>query len=211
MVALRPTIFIGALLWGFIVAGTASAQLLPCVSQATDPCLINSTTNIPAGTYDIRPRSLSVANKQLTLTTTPVTSGTVKILANNITFQPGARFISIGTSGNIAVDLEATGFIDIQSQGTSKSKIDTSSNFGGGDITLHAGTNLTVSGPLTSNANNPEGAGFGGSMTLRADTGSIILQGDPSEGMRSNGKAAFDSQGGGGSTETEIFQEVTTG
>ena len=139
MVVLRPTIFIGALLWGLIVAAPASAQLLPCVSQATDPCVINSTANIPAGTYDIRPRSLSVANKQLTLTA----SGTVKILANNITFQPGARFISIGTSGNIAVDLEATGFIDLQTQGTSKSKIDTSSNFGGGDITLHAGTNLT--------------------------------------------------------------------
>jgi hypothetical protein len=82
----------------------------------------------PAGTYDIRPRSLSVGNKQLTLTG----AGTVKILAKNITFTPGARFISVGTSGNIAVDLEADGFIDIQTQGTSKSKIDTSSNFGGG-------------------------------------------------------------------------------
>src|SRR5262245_1806312 len=166
MVVLRPNVFIGALLWGLLVAAPASAQLLPCVSQATDPCVISSTANIAVGTYDIRPRSLSVGNKQLTLTG----AGTVKILANNITFTPGARVISIQTTGNIAVDLEATGFIDIQSMGTSKSKIDTSSNFGGGNIMLHAGTNVTVNGPLTANANDPAGAAFGGSVDVLAST-----------------------------------------
>ena len=37
------------------------------------------------------------------------------------------------------VTLDATGTIDIQSQGTSKSKIDVSGNFGGGTINLHVG------------------------------------------------------------------------
>src|SRR4051812_48417942 len=118
MVALRPSsIFIGAALWGLIVAAPSSAQTFPCVSQLTDPCVFNGST-LAVGTYDIRPRSLSIPNRNITLTG----AGLIKVLANNITFTPGGRWVASGTTGNIAVDLEATGFIDIQSQGTSKSK-----------------------------------------------------------------------------------------
>jgi hypothetical protein len=101
---------------------------------------------------------------------------------------------SLSVAANTTVDLEATGFIDIQTMGTSKSKIDTSSNFGGGNITLHAGTNVTVNGPLTTNANDPAGAAFGGSVDIQAATGNISIIGDPAEGIRSNGKTFGDAQ-----------------
>src|SRR5688572_14538790 len=187
MAGLRPGYIIGALLGGLVLAAPAGAQSLPC--PAGDPCLINTTTNVAVGVYDIRPRSLSVGNKQITVTG----AGELKILAANITFQPGARFIATGTDGNTRVNLDATGFIDLQAQGTSKSKIDVSGNFGGGTITLRANGNVTVNGRLVANAANV--LGFGGPVNIRSETGNISVGGDPSEGINSLGNA----QGGGGS------------
>ena len=170
------------------LAGTAAAQL-PCATPGADPCVLSSTANIPVGTYDIRPKSLVVTNKQLTITGV----GEMKILANNITFQPGGRFVTTGTDGATRITLAASGAIDIQSQGTSKSKIDVSGNDGGGIIDLHSVGNLTVNGTLIANATNL--FGFGGSITLTSDTGNISITGDPSEGLKSFGNA----QGSGGS------------
>jgi hypothetical protein len=186
-----------------LVAVPASAQTLPCVSPATDPCVINSTATVPVGVYDIRPKSLVVGNKQITVSG----AGELKILAANVTFQPGARFIATGTDGNTTVTLDATGTIDLQSQGTSKSKIDVSGNFGGGTINLHSVGNLSVNGTLISNATNL--LGFGGPITLLSDTGNVTVTGDPSEGIRSFGNA----QGGGGSitiTATQGSINVST-
>src|SRR5690242_10837712 len=117
-----------------LAAASASAQTLPCVSQATDPCVINSTVNLPVGTYDIRPRSLSVGNKTITVTGATALTPELKILANNITLTPGARFIAGGTDGNTTITLDAAGTLSMQTQGTSGSKIDVSGNFGGGTI-----------------------------------------------------------------------------
>jgi hypothetical protein len=144
---------------------------------------------VPVGVYDIRPRSLSVGNKQITISG----AGELKILAANVTFQPGARFIATGTDGNTTVTLDATGTIDLQSMGTSKSKIDVSGNFGGGTINLHSVGNLSINGTLISNATNL--LGFGGPINVKSDTGNITVTGDPSEGLKSFGNA----QGGGGS------------
>jgi hypothetical protein len=141
-----------------------------------------------------------VANKQLTITGV----GEMKILANNITFQPGGRFVTTGTDGATSITLDAAGFIDIQSQGTSKSKIDVSGNNGGGNIMLHSAGNLTVNGTLIANATNV--FGFGGSITLLSDTGNISVTGDPSEGLKSFGNA----QGSGGSiTLTALLGSIS--
>jgi hypothetical protein len=177
-----------ALLW--VLSAVAPAWgALPCANPS-DPavCLINSTVTVPVGIYDIRPKSLSVGNRTITVSG----AGELKILAANVTFQPGARFIATGTDGETTVTLDATGTIDIQSQGTSKSKIDVSGNFGGGVINLFAVGNITVNGTLIANATNL--LGFGGPITLRSETGSITVTGDPSEGIKSFGNA----QGGGG-------------
>src|SRR5262245_55920100 len=169
MAGLRATQIIGALLTSLVLATPAAAQTLPC--PAGDPCLINSTVTVPVGTYDIRPRSLSVGNKQITVSG----AGELKILAANITFQPGARFIGTGTDGNTRVTLDATGFIDLQTQNTSKSKIDVSGNFGGGTINLHSVGNLTVNGSLHANAANL--LGFGGPINIRSETGNVSVGG----------------------------------
>src|SRR4030095_7408468 len=89
---------LAALLFGsLVVAAPAAAQLLPCqTNQTVDPCFINTTTNIPAGTYDIRPRSLQVGNRALTITG----SGEFKVIAQNIVLQPGARIFAAGTPDN---------------------------------------------------------------------------------------------------------------
>lgn len=181
-----------ALLAG-LVAVPASAQTLPCVSQATDPCVINSTVNVAVGTYDIRPKSLSVANKTITVTG----AGELKILANNITFQPGARFVVDGTDGNTTITLDAAGTLTLQSQGTSHSKVDVSGNFGGGTINLHSVGDLTVNGTLIANATNT--LGFGGNVNVKSDTGNVVITGDPAEGLKSLGNA----QGGGGTIAIE--------
>src|SRR5262245_61235487 len=179
----------GLILATLMGAGPALAATLPCANPAADPCLISSTATIQTGVYGIRPKSLSVGNKSITI----AGAGEMKILANNITFQPGARFIATGTDGNTTVTLDAAGFIDIQSQGTSGSKIDVSGNFGGGTINLHSVGNLSVNGTLISNATNQ--LGFGGPINVVSDTGNIVITGDPSLGIRSFGNA----QGGGGS------------
>jgi len=137
------------------LAAPAAAQL-PCVTPGADPCVINSTVNLPVGTYDIRPKSLVVMNKQITVTG----AGELHILANNVTFQPGGRFVATGTDGATTIAFQSDQFIDIQSQGTSKSKIDVSGNNGGGNIDLHAVGDITVNGTLISNATNV--FGFGG-------------------------------------------------
>src|SRR5262249_51042622 len=85
--------------------------------------------------------------------------------------------------------------IDLQSAGTSKSKIDVSGNFGGGTINLHSVGNLSVNGTLIANATNT--LGFGGNINVTADNGDMTITGDPSEGLRSFGNA----QGGGGAIE----------
>ena len=102
-------IFRLVLLTLFVAAAPAAAQL-PCANPAADPCVIGSSVTIPVGIYDIRPKSLSVANKQITVGG----AGELKILAANITFKPGARFIATGTDGNTIVTLDATGAIDLQ-------------------------------------------------------------------------------------------------
>jgi hypothetical protein len=177
----------------FAVATPAAAQL-PCASPTGD-CVLASTATVPVGTYDIRPRNLVLQNKTITISG----AGLFKVLANNVTIEPGGRFIATGTDGNTQVDFQATGTIDLQSAGTSKSRIDVSGNFGGGSIMLHAGGNVTVIGTLIANATNL--LGFGGPISLMSDTGNVVVGGDPSEGLKSFGNA----QGGGGSINLDAL------
>src|SRR5262245_3087341 len=180
-----------AALMVILTSTSAAWAQLNCQSPApADPCIIAASANIAAGIYDIRPRSLQV-NQSRTLTITG--AGTFTILANNIVLQGGGRIISNGTDGNITVNLEANGAIDMLQAGTAKSRVDVSGNFGGGTINLHAkGGNITMNGTLVANATNV--LGFGGPINLKSDVGNINVGGDPSEGIKSFGNA----QGGGG-------------
>ncbi len=116
-----------------ILVRTAAA-LLPCANPAADPCVISSTATIPVGTYDIRPRSLDIKNKTITV----AGPGTLTIEATNIIFEAGARVIANDVNGGDSVVLAADGTFTMQSTGTSKSKIDVSGVFGGGTITVTA-------------------------------------------------------------------------
>jgi hypothetical protein len=187
--SIRPLLFATLLFLATVVP--AAAQTLPCQGgQEADPCVLGSpTSSIPVGTYDIRPRSLSVTNRQFTVTGT----GIFKVLAQNITLQPGARFVVSSNTGNTGITFDAAGTFEMQSQGNSKSKIDVSGNFGGGAILLRAGGDITINGPLTSNATNQ--LGFGGNVDILSLAGDVTVAGDPSEGIKSSGNA----QGGGGS------------
>src|SRR5262249_54464678 len=98
------------------VTAPAMAATLPCGNG--DPCVLNSSVTIPTGLCDIRPRSLVVGNKQITISG----AGEFKILAQKVTLQPGARFIATGIDGQTTVTLDSASTMDIQSQGTSKSK-----------------------------------------------------------------------------------------
>jgi hypothetical protein len=165
---------------------------LPCQGPAGD-CVIATSATVATGVYDIRPRNLVVQNKNVTVSG----AGLFEILANNITLQPGGRFTTNEPNGNVTVDLEASGAIQLQRQGTSKSRITASGNYGGGNIILHAGTFVTLAGALFANASNL--LGFGGTITVLADNGDATLGGDPSEGEQANGS----SQGSGGLIDVE--------
>jgi hypothetical protein len=178
-----------------LAAAPALAVNLPCLN--VDPCVINSSSTIPVGLYDIRPRSLVIGNKQLTISG----AGEFKVLANNITFQPGARILADSSVNLMTVTLDAAGVMDIQSQGTSKSKIDVSGTDGGGTINLTSVGNLSINGTLISNATTV--FGFGGPIAIKSTTGNVTITGDPSEGIRSFGNA----QGGGGA----IMVDATLG
>jgi hypothetical protein len=174
-----------------LAAAPALAVNLPCLN--VDPCVINSSSTIPAGLYDIRPRSLVIGNKQITISG----AGEFKVLANNVTFQPGARIIADSSVNLMTVTLDAAGTMDLQSQGTSKSKIDVSGSDAGGNINLTSVGNLSINGTLISNATTT--FGFGGSIAIKSTTGNVTITGDPSEGIRSFGNA----QGGGGAIAVE--------
>src|SRR5262249_22032317 len=133
--------FVAIALLAVGVAG-ADAATLPCQSAA-DPCVLGSTATIPVGVYDIRPRSLDIKQKTITISG----GGEFRIEAANVLFEPGARMVSTGSDGNLQVVINATGTITLQSQGTSKSRIDVSGNFGGGSITLNANGNIAIGGP----------------------------------------------------------------
>jgi hypothetical protein len=183
-----------------LVASTAlpAAAQLSCVNPAADPCVIDATANIAVGVYDIRPKSLTVGNKLFTLTGGP---GTVHILANDIIFQPGARFVANHTAGLVAVTLEATGAIDLQSQGTSRSRIETSGSGTAGAITLVSGGDLTSNATLLANASSQ--FGFAGAISLLSMTGNVSVGG---EGIKASGE----QQGGGGTISLDaILGSVT--
>jgi hypothetical protein len=185
-------VFVFALCALATTAGRAAAAL-PCQNALADPCVISSSATIAVGTYDIRPRSLVVnASKTITLSGT----GTFAVLANNITFQAGSRIVNASTGPNVTVTLMATGTISLQSQGTSKSKIDVTGT-DGGNINLIGGGDVSVIGSLTANATNQFGAG--GSIIVHSDTGNVTVGGDPNEGIRAQG----DSEGGGGFVSLE--------
>jgi hypothetical protein len=173
--------------------GTPAFGALPCQSPTADPCVLGSSVTVPVGVYDIRPKSLVLQNKAITVSGV----GEFKILANNITIQPGGRFLATTTDGATTVTLDATGFIDIQSQGTSKSKINVTGSTSGGGINLHSGGNLGLNGTLASNATAT--TGYGGFIFLRSETGNVTITGDPDVGIQTIGS----SLGGGGTIDVE--------
>lgn len=171
-----------------VTTSTTTTTLPPLCPPAQDPCVLNDSVTIPAGLYDIRPRSLDIKNKTITV----AGSGVFGIAAANILLEPGARLVSNEPNGDITFAVVADGTFTTQSQGTSKSRIDVSGDLGGGNVDITAGGDVSVDGAILANASNT--LGFGGSITLTSNTGNVSITGDPSVGIQSNGN----SQGGGG-------------
>jgi hypothetical protein len=172
------------------VTTTSTTTTLPSLCPAAqDPCILGDSVTIPAGLYDIRPRSLDIKNKAITVSG----SGMFEIEATNILFEPGARLIDNEPNGNISFTLVADGTFTTQSQGTSKSRIDVSGDLGGGTIDITAGGDVSIDGALLANASNT--LGYAGSISLTSTAGNVSITGDPSVGLQANGNA----QGGGGS------------
>lgn len=161
---------------------------LPCTDPAADPCVLDATVTIPVGTFDIRPRSLDIKNKTITISG----AGTFAVTATNIVLEPGARVVGNDPNGDSTITLEADGTFTMQSAGTSKSRIDASGVLSGGSITVSGGGDVTIDGSLTANASDL--SGYGGSLTVMSNTGNISITGDPSVGLQANGN----DQGGGG-------------
>ena len=172
---------------GLATAGLGSLEVahaaLPCQSPTGD-CVLATKTTIPTGTYDIRPRNLVVQNKEITVGG----AGTFQILAANITLQPGARFISNEPTGNVLVQLNASGTVDLQREGTSKSRVDVTGGITGGRIELIAVGTITVNGTLVANATDQ--SGFGGAILVHSETGNVTVGGDP-VGEDGNGGDVF--------------------
>jgi hypothetical protein len=190
---------------------SAAAQTLPCQGgQEADPCLLNASAQIPVGSYDIRPRSLSIANKQIAITGV----GTFTVLAQNITLQPGARVIAPGVpddpdtpaneGGITNVTLDATGMFTMQSSGNTKSKIDTTGTDVGGDISIQAIGLVDIDGSLV--ANSTKQFGSGGYIEVWSVAGDVTIGGDPSEGIKTIG----DAEGGGGGISIEATEGSIT-
>src|SRR5690348_14916898 len=147
-----------------LLGSSAHAQL-PCADPAADPCVLGNSVTIPIGTYDIRPRSLDVKNKAMTIGGV----GAFAILATNIVLEPGARLLGNDPNGGSAITLQADGTLTMQSAGTSKSHIDVSGVLAGGNIELMAGGDVTIDGSLSANATDT--SGYGGSIDVTSTGG----------------------------------------
>jgi hypothetical protein len=177
------------LLAGILAVAPAMGQVLPCLNPAADPCVIASGVTLPAGNYDIRPRSLDIkASRTITIGG----SGTFQIQANNIVLEPGAKIVGSDPFGNITITLLADGSFTMLSAGTSTAKLNVSGGSGGGTINIGAGGNVVVNGNLSSSATNTDG--IGGNITITSTGGNVSFSSALGEGIRTNGQ----SMGGGG-------------
>jgi len=166
---------------------TTTTRPLLC-PPAQDPCTVDSSVTIPPGVYDIRPRSLDIKNKTITVSG----AGAFEIDAANILLEPGARVVDNEPNGSVTFTFMADGTFTTQSQGTSKSRIDVSGDLGGGNVAITAGGDVSINGALLTNASNT--LGFAGTITITSNNGNVGITGDPSIGIQANGN----TQGGGG-------------
>jgi hypothetical protein len=171
---------------------TTSTTLLLC-PPAQNPCTITGGSSVPAGTYDIRPRDLVLTQGTSTIDTT----GNLTVTANNITFQAGARLLAPGPADAMSggtVVLDADGTIVMQSAGTTKSRIDATGFFSGGQVSLTANGDITINGTLVANGTSRDGGG--GEVDVTSTMGNLSITGD---GVVAKGGDRF----GGGSAYLE--------
>jgi hypothetical protein len=152
---------------------TTTTTLLLC-PPAQNPCTIAGGSTVAAGIYDVRPRDLLVTPGTSTIDTT----GNLTVMANNITFQPGATLLSPGSPDTMSggtVVFEADGTITMQSAGTSKSRIDATA-VNGGQVSLTANGDITIDGLLVANATSRDGGG--GEVDVTSTMGNLSITGD---------------------------------
>jgi len=171
-----------ALLFVLCVAVGATSVSAQCnatqlCAPTANPCEITTACTVPAGaTFDLGNRNLVLKNRELTVDTgtAPVT-----IIANDVTLEPGSRIIMKGVSGTFgeggSLVIEASGAIDIQSQGTSRSRISADANYEAGSIALLARGNVGVNGTVSANAASLDG--FGGTIEIESENGAVTIAG----------------------------------
>ncbi len=203
----------GVLLAGVLLAAQESRAIPACtaadvIAQETNcgpsgNCIISRTYEIPADppcTFDFSGRNVTLASTAR-FTVGP---GEMTLLAANFTMSAGALIDGQGTgaSGRGAtggrIRVNASGNCDLGGASGSRSRIDVSSNAGGGLIDIRCGGNASLNGRL--NADNLRSTADGGTIVVAAG-GNLTSTSSPQTEITARGGSAAPRGGGAISLE----------
>lgn len=135
-------------------------------APAANPCVVSGSVLVTNGSVlDFGARALEIDGTWTVATAPPPAGGgTLKIIAGAVTLRPAARITAaVATGEGGSVMIESTGKIEFKTNAS----IDASGE-DGGDIDLSAATFITLDGPLTADASDPDS--YGGDISLDAGT-----------------------------------------
>jgi hypothetical protein len=174
-----------------VLAALAAARLAAATTAAdiclpaADPCVVTGKVTVAAGsTLDFGTRTLDVTP---TGSLNASEGSVLTILAGYVHIEAGGSIVGTGTSTGADISVKTMGSIAVDAIGTTVGKIDTSAGSQAGDITLTAGTDMTINGLLAARAIGTSGSG--GTLTLTGG-GDVALGGSLT--------VFGGSQGGGG-------------
>jgi cysteine-rich repeat protein len=186
------------LLAGRSANATVATDLCPA---AANPCTITVDRTIdPGSTLDFGTRTL-IVNGGRSLDVGP---GIMIIKAGALTLLPNGKLL--GAGGFISVTV--TGAIQLQSAGSTVSKIDASSLFGGGEIDLNAGADVTIDGPMDVKSDDTEEDG--GDIFIQAGGDVQVTQPMTAKGGADAGGGTITILSGGNLNVTEAM-DVSAG
>lgn len=147
-------------------------------APAVDPCLVNTTISVTAGsTIDLGARALVLGGSARLL----FSSGPTTLRAGSLRLQPGARITGAtnGAASRIGVDL--LGDLEMQAAGSLRARVELSNATEGGELRAYLGGTARLDGDVVANATSNDG--FGGLLEIAAagdvlaGGGSLVLRG----------------------------------
>src|SRR5262245_40784161 len=116
-------------------------------SPASDPCVVNSTVALTAGSIiDLGGRALDFGPPA----PVAVGVGAADVVAGPVRRLAGARLTGDPGIGGSNLEIDSSGSIALEAIGSTKSRIDMSATSIAGSITLNAATGITVAGDILS-------------------------------------------------------------